>query len=575
MINLIHSYQYINFNNIKCLQINNNIITDENNNKLIGLCNIPDNKEIYNCYINKLLTKKKSIKNNFFKKSIRNEVNLSINIKIDIDRIYNLIKLGETIPDVNLLFKLIRRNIKKYEENYQFKDIKDNIFSKLLNDINNIFINNLIKLEKLFFNYEEERIYLKYDEMVKYENIKKGNVIISNPYGSLRNTICNSNNKICIICKNENINKWNNMNIKKINLKNLDTYSDHEFKENIIQIPINIFYNTKYKNLWNLYSNNNQSKKNILNNLDLLYTRNKFIHSPLLFHLIQYDYLIFDDCVDSKLIENFNFKNLVYFTENSKISVKSINNIIYELFNVSVNNLNKDIIYKNIIEEKFNYKNNKIEKNYINLNTYDERFLLDNIKLDDINLYNSLELNITKTNYIIHNKLHKLDKCCICLDTIKSDNIGKLECSHIFCYSCLKKLDINIPKCPICRSKYTEVYKIIKGKKDLSKKLQYLLELNNSVIFSKYEESIINLEKFYNAFNIKCNILKKKELLKKNNNYLIFYDDYKLIDNNFNDRNIYCLEEIENDYYINSILSKLKINKINVINCSYSNNLFK
>ena len=73
-----------------------------------------------------------------------------------------------------------------------------------------------------------------------------------------------------------------------------------------------------------MYSTNNQKKKNILNNLDLLYTRNKYIHSPLIFHLIQYDYLIFDDCIDNKLLDNFKFKNLVYFTENSKRSLESL-----------------------------------------------------------------------------------------------------------------------------------------------------------------------------------------------------------------------------------------------------------
>ena len=67
MIELLHSYQYIDKDK-KDLTINNNNIIVNKRNNILGLINIPQNKDIFQTKIVKIKTKKEfEIKQKFYK----------------------------------------------------------------------------------------------------------------------------------------------------------------------------------------------------------------------------------------------------------------------------------------------------------------------------------------------------------------------------------------------------------------------------------------------------------------------------------------------------------------------------
>ena len=94
MLSFIHSYQYVDLEKTKNILLKNDYILDNKKNKLIKLHNIPKN-ELYSIYVNKLLTKKKSITSRIIKtKNIRNEVNIAIHIDINYCKIIEYIESG-------------------------------------------------------------------------------------------------------------------------------------------------------------------------------------------------------------------------------------------------------------------------------------------------------------------------------------------------------------------------------------------------------------------------------------------------------------------------------------------------
>ena len=59
MIELLHSYQYIDKDKKELTINNNNIIVNKNSNRILGLLNIPSNRDIFQTKIVKIRTKKK------------------------------------------------------------------------------------------------------------------------------------------------------------------------------------------------------------------------------------------------------------------------------------------------------------------------------------------------------------------------------------------------------------------------------------------------------------------------------------------------------------------------------------
>ena len=100
-IDLLHTYQYLEKNSIN-FNTNFEYINDNEQNKILGISNIPNNKSLYKIFIEKL--------NNYHDKNIK--IMVRINFKILSEYICN----GKNIPNRDKLFKLIRRNF--YDINY-------------------------------------------------------------------------------------------------------------------------------------------------------------------------------------------------------------------------------------------------------------------------------------------------------------------------------------------------------------------------------------------------------------------------------------------------------------------------
>lgn len=577
MIKLIHSYQYLNFGKYKNISINDGYIVDSKKNKLVGIHGLPKNEELYNSSVSKLLVKKKSLTSKLlYKRNISNETNLCIYVNINYNKLYNYIKNGDIIPEQDLFFRLLRRNFKKnidknLKVSYFCRQIEKQDIYKTFDEIEscfNILNENIIKFKDLYIDIKLERIYFNIEELKQHISINYGNILISNPCGIIRNIIDNSSKKTCVICKQENIKRWSNTDhfiIDKNNLNNINCNS------NIIIIPSNLLSSIKYKNLWSNYINNNQTIKDVYKTLQLNYNRNNKIKTSLLFHLLNYDKLILDDCIiDKELLECFNYKILLYLTDDINMVVSDLYEILNKVFNISMGALNFNQIKDGILMEKIEMSKININYNYTNLNCYNKRFLLDNIDINKQNLYNSLELNINPTKIIIDN-VNTQDKCSICLDKIQNNNIGTLPCKHLFCHSCLLNLSNTSDKCPMCRSKFDKVVKIIKSPSALSKKLEFLYNLKNCIIFSKYEESIKNLSHFYNDVNKDHSVLNGKNAIFKNDCiYLTLFKNYNSI-KNIHNKKIYILEMLNNDdIYFKCILKKLNIKNVTIINCIYN-----
>ena len=71
-----------------------------------------------------------------------------------------------------------------------------------------------------------------------------------------------------------------------------------------------------------------------------------------------------------------------------------------------------------------------------------------------INLESSLSI-FFPNNYLSNNLIDK-SYCPICLETIKVKGIINC-CTHIYCFTCIKKWSKTKPICPICRRKIISI----------------------------------------------------------------------------------------------------------------------
>ena len=214
--------------------------------------------------------------------------------------------------------------------------------------------------------------------------------------------------------------------------------------------------------------------------------------------------------------------------------------------------------------------------------------------------------NICKNNNI---------SCMICLNNIKLENLGITDCGHIFCYSCIYKSICINPKCPKCRNDLNKdkiyLYDIDSTnrkndksnlveniRRSRSNKYRYNLEFNNDfidilgtkisylvklvrnlkecIVFSNYNDNLINISNILTQLNINNLILdgKKKNINIRNTillstydfkieniwgiNNVIFNDPYYSINNEKDSLGIYS-------NIINSFKDDLGINIYNLI----------
>ena len=551
MIELLHSSQYISKIH-QDLKFDNNInmIVNYNNDNLLGISNLPNNKNIYTVDLRKIKTRKsiktnKKIKNKFIS-NFSNTVNINIIVKIN----YNILLKHlqrKSFPNKKEFFKLLKRNVKpniKHDE-LVYNLIKNiNYFAEYSwyinreNDISKIkyMPSSIYKMKDLYFNLDNETYFLTDKNLFIHFSIKGGIILgdMNVKYDYFNNLLRKTNEKTLII--------------------------------------------SDYQDIWRTYI----SKTNtIIVNKNNIENLKEFI----------FDRIIYDDCIDYK---GKNINTLKKITGKKKwfISRKSysinFNDLVY-IFDLLFS-YNLSIYDKNLIEKCQHFfirhdKNYKINMNKIKikLNDFEKNFYIKYCDKKDKNLYFSLPINKINMRF----KKNKIDnivkKCSICLSKIDKNNIGVTECNHFFCYSCIfKHLSVN-NKCPLCRhtTSLNKTYKIIdkETKNVLPSKLNYILDIidkNDIVILSKYEKSLENIENFFNDINIDFLFLKNKKAKHKKIVITTYENFYK---NDFFDREIILLEPLSNsltDNYYKSILKfKNYQNYQNKINVLISKNTFE
>lgn len=508
MIELLHSYQYIDKDKKELTINNNNIIVNKNMNSILGLLNMPKNKDIFQTKIVKIKTKKKSLKlnrkvtNKTFINNFSNLTNTKIIVNIDENKLNQFIKINNTLPDKNEFFKLLNRNLKSnisYHENILNLIKKVNYFHEyswylecenISKEISYL-PHYIYKLKNNFIDIYNEKIY-KNDRDIKIKFKLKGGIIFG-----------------------DNIENNNLFNLIKKN-----SYDPHN------QLTIIITNNTKHwqklckKNLISLETNSKNIKTPGCYILNINNINNYFNFNN------KYHRVIFDDSIDKKsknidLLKKIKAKKKWFITSKTFIlKFNDLLNICDLLFDYKLTLYDKDLIQDlssfYIRNSVLRYNSLNFNKKKINLTHSEKLFYKKYCKDDDIKLYFSLPLN--KMNIRYTNGLNKNinnEKCSICLETIKDDNKGITKCNHHFCYNCIYKHTSQNSSCPICRKKinFDNIYLVLSKNNSINdsklpSKINYILNSindQNICILSKYTKSIESLTKFFMDMNIKFN----------------------------------------------------------------------
>jgi hypothetical protein len=382
----------------------------------------------------------------------------------------------------------------------------------------------------------------------KIENIKN-KMVIFNKDNYCKINIKDNNtdhlNTTLLVINHHLISFWENE-IKKIK----------DFKSHTIKTKLNI----------NLDINN-------INNYDLILCSsnlyNKFIKE---YHMIKWNRVIFDDADSLKSINvkpNYRFIWFITSLYNNLFNNNNYHNNSFIKQYFKNNNFQNVDIFQNIAIIKYNIDHTTYTKNIIKCNLpiynylihdyipYYIQILIDNNEIGTAILHLGGEyytkcdiLKLFEDNKnIIHNinNIHN-NTCSICLDEYNYPFL--LECCfNMFCFKCLMTLLENTDRCPICRDtiKFENIILIdIESDTDTNEK-------NNITTLKEIEC---------------CNIL-SKNITKKN---LIYYNNTNL-DIIMNIK--YILEEEDINFYdlkgnINNIINKYNNNN-NIIN-KYNNN---
>ena len=565
MIELLHSYQYIDKDKKELTINNNNIIVNKNSNRILGLLNIPRNGDIFQTKIIKIRTKKKSLKlnrnftNKTFINNFSNLTNTKILVNIDENKLNLFIKNNNTLPNKNEFYKLLNRNLKT---NINYYDCALNLIKKVnyfheyfwyLDCENNnkeitYLPHHIFKTKNYYIDIYNEKIYNDIND-IKIKLKLKGGIIFGD-------TIKN-NNIINLIKKNSH----DDMNqITLIITKNITEW-EKVCDKNFINVTKNMDDKTKIPSCFIVD----------INNFDKCLNFNKKYHR-----------VIFDDSINHKItnvdiLKKIKAKKKWYITSKTFIlKFNDLLNIFDLLFNYKLTLYDRELIQDLSIfyirNSILKYNSLNLNKKKINLTQSEKLFYKKYCKDDDIKLYFSLPLNKMNIRYISEsNQKFKNEKCSICLETIKDDNRGITKCNHHFCYTCIYKHTSQNTSCPICRKKidFDNIYLVLSknnlvNDNKLPSKINYILNLisNKSVfIISKYTKSIESLAKFFTDMNLKFNCFNKINKSK------IQIGTYQSLNDNVickNIENIILLEPLSSSYedqYFKSILYNHFANK--------------
>jgi superfamily II DNA or RNA helicase len=507
-------HQLVALNKALDMEINGSIrykIT--NNDKFISIMNILYNNFVYN------------ITNDNF-------IQISTNVGIFGD----IVGYGKTLIALALIAS---NNVKNIYVN--------NIYTKTLNNYRNYSYlnistsNNLIIREDIIFNttlviVPRGPVYIQWINMIKEQTDLK--VLAIDNLNFIKKNIpkYTGNNRQVII---DYFNNFDLVIIKNTTLGVLFDYYYQDANYNLINgwkrviideahDIINKIPNIKYYYLWLIsgtyedilkkaYNTSNSliysnTREQLLNddfiNLMLVKNNSRFIKNSFSIpEPIEKYYLC-------KLSNNMHIiKNFITDAILEKINANDIPGAIKELG--GKNETEDDIIELVSKELKRELYNKETERDYIN--SLDISIEQKTLKLKNIN--NDIEIQKEKINSLTERISYISSKsCAICMDLIT--NPIMIECTHIYCGSCLMKWLKTNKNCPICRKDITGTDKLIaivndtdKNNDDiniiLSKEDTLIKIINNKIdgkflIFSKNENSFEKI---------------KAELIKNNNKY--------------------------------------------------------
>ena len=395
--NLLHSFDENTFNNIVnpyflSDDILNNKIIDSvstNNKKLLFEENIKDNTlyvVLFDNFINYFIKKysdkniPKIIKIYFpfiyqktdnYKEFINYKKELLIKTNL-------LLSKNSNFSNKNAIFDLlnyIKYNSTSYNNNYGFKELNFNIYTK---------IHNILSLENIFkiLNSDENIPLIKYNAGKKTENI----------YRLYSKHISKDNIKVPYLSKsiiNKYLKTFNKPNTITLVLLNTESELFNTFIEQFV-VQINNYGIINLKIIFSHIPNYKNINKIISKNINNIFHKiNKYIDNHL-------ERITLFKSISDKNIEIININLHILFDPIFNNSLQTLNNIKYclhHLFNITNNNYNQ-FIYKKV--SNYNESN---DITYIIIN-----LLKDKLSTNDIiiNLKNNFNLNIEEASEIFN-----------------------------------------------------------------------------------------------------------------------------------------------------------------------------
>ncbi len=513
-IKLFYTYLYVN-KNTKVV-IKNNKIYDDQKKFICGLLNIPNNNKYFKVLIERNLLKPKQSKKNFITSFEKN--NMKIFIDFDINKIVNSIKSNTfSLKDKYFFFNMLKTKFIKY------LDPNDLVFDKIC------LINNEKKIDAFIDN-------------LKYENPEAIN--ISSTIFDLKNHKIIKNNLLTLCDINGHLIYTDSI---KDSIYTIIEKMHRDKKKLYI-----IFTEDIENNYWDYYLKNyqkkivslkiiNYSQYNIktykINNKKIVLMENCSLNS-VKNSLNEFDSIIFEN---TKIHESLKciHPNKTYLSNNINETVMCFCNKINKLFNKDIDykKININTLYslsKLLIKHDFftYYKNNG-DLIFENLNSY-------NFSLENTNsLYNYSLVNKEKKQEIFNNLEN--NKCCICLENIKFDNLVITNCNHYYCKKCITNSVQYSRKCCICRSNVKNLTIPVLNKNELFEKNKWF-----------YVGESIN--KIYDK--IKTNV---SVIIYTENNYLYNYLKNILV---FTTDNVYTNYKLFNN--INNLINTITNNRLNI-----------
>lgn len=521
---------------------------------------------------------------------ILNLENNKIILKINIEKIKEIVNKGEAIPQRKAFFKVL-----KYYKKIHDEQIVNKIFSKQKCIKNNFFIygNDTLNLDGLIFNLKNQSIISKYS--LSRCKIKGGIYLEKYQYGRY-NRNYDFENKILSISKNPNLicvsnsrQIWKSILAKKkyLYISTLSQYKKLTYfeiqKYDYIILNISLLNNSYYKNKFNDYYFDNSLTKQSVENMrnDFKNNENLLWEYEPIFNIMSWNNLILDFNLDdlkknfNKNLLNFNFEskwvifneylenrdnyNTLFSLFNSKLSPVDIESFVIKNkefipkinYNIEINNLTFNSkekegydLYRNDFKEIYMKKNMKFEEDeYLQKYcSYPQK----QIKINKIvkNLKNNKNLNNLTDKYreFIQQKLDNNElECKICLDKISEDNIGLTSCGHFFCYSCIYKSKSYSSHCPSCRENLSldKIFYVSDNSNNLfigsdildelgTKNSNLMMEISNYkkiLIVSNFDVCLKKISLLLNELDIENIITRGKKNLENTDVYLSNYEE--------------------------------------------------